>query len=80
MNTLDYQALQNNDTAKAIEIFQINIELFPGSYNVYDSMGEVWMDKGDYKKAISYYEKSIALNPDNQNGKDRIKKMKEKKN
>ena len=37
------------------------------------------MDKGDFKKAIEYYEKSLALNPNNQNGKDMIKKMKEKK-
>jgi len=38
------------------------------------------MDKGNFKKAISYYEKSIALNPSNENGKNMIKKMKEKKN
>jgi tetratricopeptide (TPR) repeat protein len=43
-------------------------------------MGEAWMNKGDYKKAIAYYEKSLALNPNNQNGKDMIKKMKGKKN
>ncbi len=80
INSLAYQSIQNNDTAKAIEFFQINIDLYPDSYNVYDSMGEAWMDKGDYKKAIAYYERSLALNPNNQNGKDRIKKMKEKKN
>ena len=79
INSLGYQALQS-DTAKAIEFFQMNIDMFPNSFNVYDSMGEAWMDKGDYKKAISYYEKSLELNPNNQSGKDRIKKMKEKKN
>ena len=66
--------------AKAIEFFQMNIDMYPKSYNVYDSMGEAWMNKGDYKKAIAYYEKSLELNPGNQNGKDKIKEMKEKKN
>ncbi len=79
INSLGYQALQN-DTTRAIEFFQMNIDLFPNSFNVYDSMGEAWMAKGDYKKAIGYYEKSLTLNPKNQNGKDKIKIMKEKKN
>ena len=79
INTLGYQALQS-DTAKAIEFFQLNIDLYPNSFNVYDSMGEAWMYKGDNKKAIAYYERSLALNPNNQGGKDNIKKMKEKKN
>jgi uncharacterized protein len=79
INTLGYQAL-GKDTSKAIEFFQLNIDLYPDSYNVYDSMGEAWMAKGDFKKAIAYYEKSVALNPSNQNGKDMIKKMKERKN
>ncbi len=42
-------------------------------------MGEAWMNKGDSKKAIEYYEKSIKLNPNDENGKEMIRKMKEKK-
>jgi predicted alpha/beta superfamily hydrolase len=79
INALGYQFMQS-DIDKAIAFFQLNIDMYPESYNVYDSMGEAWMNKGDYKKAITYYEKSIAINPNNQGGKDAIKKMKEKKN
>ena len=79
INSLGYQLLQT-DTVKAIECFQLNIDLYPNSFNVYDSMGEAWMYKGDYTKAIAYYERSLKLNPNNQAGKDNIKKMKEKKN
>jgi predicted alpha/beta superfamily hydrolase len=79
INTLGYQFMQT-DIDKAIQFFQLNIDMYPDSYNVYDSMGEAWMNKGDYKKATAYYEKSLALNPNNQGGKDMIKKMKEKKN
>jgi len=31
-------------------------------------------------KATEYYKKSIRLNPNNENGEKKIKKMKEKKN
>jgi len=79
INNLGYQALQSGDTTKALELFQMNVDMYPKSYNVWDSMAEGLMDKGDFKKAIEYYEKSLALNPNNQNGKDMIKKMKEKK-
>jgi tetratricopeptide (TPR) repeat protein len=58
----------------------ITIDLYPGSSNVWDSMAEALMYAGDYKKAIAYYEKSIAINPKNENGKEMIKKMKETKN
>ena len=78
LNTAGYQILQRGDTAKALEFFQLNIDLYPQSFNTWDSMAETLMAKGDYKKAISYYEKSIALNPKNENGKQMIKKMKEK--
>jgi len=79
INTLGYQFMQS-DIDKAIQFFQLNIDLYPASYNVYDSMGEAWMNKGDYKKAVPYYEKSLELNPDNLGAKVMIKQMKEKKN
>jgi uncharacterized protein len=79
INSLGYQAMQTN-LDDAIGFFQLNIDLYPASFNVYDSMGEAWMNKGDFKKAIANYERSLELNPKNENGKDMIKKMKEKKN
>jgi len=78
INDLGYQFMET-DIDKAIKFFQLNIDTYPKSYNVYDSMGEAWMHKGDLKKAIDYYEKSLALNPNNQGAKNNIKKMKEKK-
>ncbi len=77
INTLGYGFLNSfNDTTKALEFFQLNIDLYPFSANVWDSMAETLMYKGDTKKAILYYEKSLALNPDNSNARDMIKKMK----
>jgi cytochrome c-type biogenesis protein CcmH/NrfG len=37
------------------------------------------MIKGDTKKAIMYYEKSLVINPNNKNARDMVKKIKEQK-
>ena len=39
-------------------------------------MGEAYMINGQKTLAIENYEKSIAINPDNENGKAMIKKLK----
>ena len=43
----------SRDTTKAIDLFQMNAELYPKSPHVYDALGEAWMAKGDTKKAIA---------------------------
>jgi tetratricopeptide (TPR) repeat protein len=44
----------------------MNVELFPQSWNVYDSLAEAYAVKGEMGLAIKYYERSLELNPDNQ--------------
>ncbi len=78
MNRFGYDLLRINKVKEAIEIFKINVEAFPESWNVYDSLGEAYMVNGDRILAIKNYEKSIQLNPDNINGKNMLKRLKEK--
>jgi len=40
----------------------------PESWNTYDSLGEAMLAAGKCEKARKLYEKSLALNPDNENG------------
>jgi hypothetical protein len=42
-------------------------------------MGEAYMIKGEKDLAIKNYEKSIILNPNNENGKQMLKKLKRTK-
>jgi hypothetical protein len=42
---------------------------------VYDSLGEAYMEKGETGLAVANYEKSLELNPDNQNGRDMLEKL-----
>jgi cytochrome c-type biogenesis protein CcmH/NrfG len=52
-----------------------NTEDHPASWNVWDSLAEAFMDKGDKEQAIKYYEKSLQLNPDNTNGASQLRKL-----
>jgi FKBP-type peptidyl-prolyl cis-trans isomerase len=79
LNTLGYQLMQGGRVKDAIEIFKLNVEQFPDSFNVYDSLGEGYMVDGNTKLAIKNYEKSIEINPNNENGKKMLEKLKEKK-
>jgi tetratricopeptide (TPR) repeat protein len=62
----------------AYEVFKIDIGLFPESWNVYDSYGEILLKKGRKEEAIRMYERSIELNPKNENGLKVLKQIKEK--
>ncbi len=75
LNTFGYQLLQNGNTDEAIKIFTVNAEAYPNSFNVYDSLGEAYMAKGDKENAIINYKKSLELNPDNENSKDMLQQL-----
>ena len=69
INAYGYVFLRQGKVEEAIRMFQINAQLYPESWNVYDSLGEALLSAGKTEDAISMYEKSIVLNPQNTNGK-----------
>jgi len=78
MNKLGYELLRMKRINDAIAVFEMNMQAFPDSWNVYDSLGEAYMKSGNKEMAIQNYEKSIELNPENTNGKNKLKQLKEK--
>lgn len=60
---------------EAIHIFQLNVEAFPQSGNVYDSLAEAYIDNGDKQLAIANYQKSLQLDPANKNALEMLKKL-----
>ncbi len=78
MNDLGYQYLQAKRYKEAIAVFKLNVEAFPGSSNVYDSLGEAYAAAGEKDLAIKSYEKSLQLNPNSQSGIEALKKLKGK--
>lgn len=77
LNSLGYTLLQLEKIKDAIEIFKLNVEVYPESFNVYDSLGEAYMINGDLDLAIDNYEKSLELNPNNKNANKMIEKIKD---
>lgn len=71
INTLGYQYLFSGKVDEAIEVFKKNIEDYPKSWNVYDSLGEGYAVKGETKLAIEYYRKAFNMVKDEAN-KNRI--------
>lgn len=74
-NKLGYDFLNSGKMAQALETFHINTELFPQSYNTFDSYGEALLKLDQKDKALMMYKKSVELNPDNENGKKMIKML-----
>lgn len=67
LNSLGYRLINENRIGDAIKIFQLLISEFPNGSNGYDSLGEAYYRKGDTKKALVNYQKSLELNPKNTN-------------
>lgn len=79
MNRMGYQYLQSGKTREAIELFRINSIAYPDSWNVYDSLGEALLKDGQTDIAKKNYERSLAINPDNENAKTILNGLKQEK-
>jgi CubicO group peptidase (beta-lactamase class C family) len=79
LNQVGYTLLYGGHEQDAITVFQRNVEDYPQSWNSYDSLGEAYMKTGQKDLAIKNYEKSLELNPKNENGDEMLKKLREMK-
>ncbi len=53
------------------------VKEYPKYWNAYDTLAEIYMNSGDKVQAIENYEKSLELDPNNQNAKAMLKKLKQ---
>ncbi|HEV7643329.1 MAG TPA: serine hydrolase [Pyrinomonadaceae bacterium] len=79
LNRLGYELLERQKFADAIAIFTLNVEEYPQAGDPYDSLGEAHMKNGERELAIKNYERSLELDPKNQNAVNMLKKLKEQK-
>jgi imidazolonepropionase-like amidohydrolase len=75
INQFGYRLLQAKKIKEAIGIFQINVEFYPASANVYDSLAEAYMDNGDKELAVKFYKKTLEMNPQNNGAVQNLKKL-----
>ena len=75
LNRLGYQLLGTGKRDEAIQIFKLNVELYPKAFNTYDSLGEAYMVAGNKELAILNYKKSLELNPENKGATEMLKRL-----
>ncbi|HEX8149503.1 MAG TPA: alpha/beta hydrolase-fold protein [Pyrinomonadaceae bacterium] len=61
MNLVGYTLLGQGNVEEAIAAFKLNVERYPASANVYDSLGEAYERGGKPDLALPNYEKAHAL-------------------
>lgn len=61
INLLGYTYLQQNDLEMAIKVFLENVKRYPGSANVYDSLGEAYENNSQFELAGKNYEMACKL-------------------
>jgi tetratricopeptide (TPR) repeat protein len=75
LNRAGYQLLRAGRTTDAIRVFELNVEMFPDAFNTYDSLGEAYMVAGETERGIDNYEKSLELNPENENAVEMLRQL-----
>ena len=60
----------------AIEIFKLNVEYYPNSANVYDSLGDAYQAAGKKEEAIKSYEKALSIDPNYASSQDNLRRLK----
>ena len=61
VNSLGYNFMTMNKPAMAKAMFELNIKNYPESANVYDSMGDFYLDQEDTVQAIEQFKKALEL-------------------
>jgi tetratricopeptide (TPR) repeat protein len=63
VNRVGYQLVSVRRVREAIAVLKLNVDAYPRSANVYDSLAEAYVNSGDKEQAIAYYKKAIEAIP-----------------
>jgi CubicO group peptidase (beta-lactamase class C family) len=77
LNFLAYSLAFEQKLEDAIRVMEYTAKEYPKYWNAYDALGELYLYSGDKVQAVKNYEKSLELNPDNENAKAMLKKLKQ---
>jgi dienelactone hydrolase len=60
-NLLGYQLLQSGNFKDAVVVFQLNVDAYPQSANVYDSLSDAYLAAGNKEDALKYAQKAMDM-------------------
>jgi len=61
LNLIAYEFMREKNIEFAIQLFKLNVHLFPNEANVHDSLGEAYENNKQYDLALKSYEKAVEL-------------------
>lgn len=61
---------------QSIAVFQLNVAESPKSAKAYDSLGEAYMHKRDWRLATQAYKKALELDPADPNAQQKLQEIK----
>ncbi|MEN5231645.1 serine hydrolase [Sphingobacterium faecium] len=78
VNNWGYRLIARKRLNDALELFKLNVYLYPNSANTFDSLGELYAELGQNELALKNYEQALKLNPLNKNAEQQINRLKSK--
>ena len=75
INTVAYRLMESNRLTEASILLRFNLNHYPESWNVYDSMGELELKQGNHKEAEVLYRRSLELNAANASAERALEKI-----
>lgn len=75
LNAFGYYLMGRDKIDDAIAVLKLNVEEYPQSGNVYDSLGEAYAKAGNTESAIESYKKSLELDPGNDNARQKLTEL-----
>lgn len=75
LNSVGYEFLRQKKFREAIAVFGLNAEFYPGSANVYDSLGEACATSGDREGAIRSFRKVLEIEPTHANARAQLRSL-----
>ncbi len=66
VNSLGYFLLGERQLEAAVAVLEVNRDAFPASANVFDSLGEAYLQADHMERAIESYQRAQELDPDNE--------------
>jgi predicted alpha/beta superfamily hydrolase len=74
-NKIGYGFIAAKEYKKAVNMFRYNSQLYPGSANVYDSLGEAYMLDSRYDLSRENYTRVLQLDPGNKQAEEMLRKL-----
>jgi CubicO group peptidase (beta-lactamase class C family)/predicted negative regulator of RcsB-dependent stress response len=75
LNTLAYDFASAGKLDFGLELLITAAEMYPQNANIYDSLGEFYMRRGEKQQAIKSYKRALEINPSSAKAKQMLEKL-----